>query len=355
MAIGDIQLQQFRSYQNDSFEFSPAVNIIVGPNASGKTNLLEAILVVCQGGSYRVRDQELIAFNQPWARLEAHLDDSSVRVVKLLQEGVVKKLFEIDGQVVRRLGSKSTLPVVLFEPDHLQLLSGSPEARRNYLDDLLVQIRPGYKTTLNHYRRTLAQRNSLLKQSAAKSQDHLFPWNVRLSELAGKIVRERAALSKQIQETLPGLYHELARSETDITIEYQHLYPVQQYESRLLQELESGLHDDILRGYTRRGPHREDFKILHNKRDADEVASRGEIRTVVLALKIIELQILEEATGKRPILLLDDVFSELDGSRRKLLTTHIEPYQSFITTTDADIVVQNFTETCNIIPLDTNR
>jgi DNA replication and repair protein RecF len=118
-----------------------------------------------------------------------------------------------------------------------------------------------------------------------------------------------------------------------------------------MHKLEISLETDRERGFTGSGPHREDFLTLYDEHSASETASRGESRTAVLALKIIELQILERSRGHAPLLLLDDVFSELDGSRRKLLTKYIERYQSFITTTDADIVVQNFTESCNIIPL----
>src|SRR5579872_3349266 len=136
--VTDIHLQQFRSYADESFEFSPAVNIIVGPNASGKTNLLEAVQVISLGSSYRAGDQEHVRFTQPWARLEAHTDHNDDRVVIIeCEELKTEKKFKINDHTFKRLSLQKSLPLVLFEPNHLLLLSGPPETRRQYLDDLL--------------------------------------------------------------------------------------------------------------------------------------------------------------------------------------------------------------------------
>ena len=348
--ISDIRLQNFRSYQDGAFEFSPAVNIIVGPNASGKTNLLEALLVLGRGSSYRVPDSDLVAFGAPWSRLDAHVGQS-MHTVKLLPETRDRKLFEIDDKIYKRFVSAVALPMVLFEPNHLNLLTGSPEDRRNYLDDLLEQLKPDYGQLRRNYRRVLAQRNALLKQGEHKAASQMFAWDVRLSELAGKVVRARTELADDIATRMPGLYAALSNSNRLVSVHYETRFNPDHYETQLLHKLETALDRDLLRGFTGYGPHREDFMVNFDEHTAGEAASRGETRTAVLGLKIIELQILEEQLGIKPALLLDDVFSELDGLRRKLLTQYIEKYQSFITTTDADIVIQNFTETCNIIPL----
>jgi DNA replication and repair protein RecF len=348
--ISDIRLQNFRSYQDAAFEFSPGVNIIVGPNASGKTNLLEALVVLGRGGSYRAADTELVGFGAPWARMDAHVEGVN-HTAKLLPGTRERKLFEIDDKIYKRFTAAVSIPIVLFEPNHLNLLTGSPEDRRNYLDDLLEQLEPGYGQLRRNYRRILAQRNALLKLGHQKAAGQMFAWDVRLSELAGKIVRARSDLTDDITSRLPALYAALSNSKREVTARYDARFTPEQYETQLLHKLESALDRDLLRGFTGYGPHREDFQVSFDGHETTEIASRGETRTAVLALKIIELQILEERLGQRPMLLLDDVFSELDGLRRKLLTRYIEKYQSFITTTDADIVVQNFTETCNIIPL----
>jgi DNA replication and repair protein RecF len=348
--IATLRLQHFRSYDDASFEFSEGVNIIVGPNASGKTNLLEAVLVMARGSSYRVNDADLIGFKKPWARLDAVMHDNSERIVKLVREPRPSKSYDVAGKPLKRLTTQYQLPVVLFEPDQLLLLAGSPEGRRSYLDDLLEQTIPGYQAVRQQYARTVRQRNALLKRGPAVTGE-LFPWNLRLSELAGTIVRARHKLVDRINKDLAELYHELSHSSAKVSIQYESKFSAEQYESQLLKKLEANLDIDFARGYTGNGPHREDFTITYNGHEASETASRGEVRTAVLALKILELAIIETATGKRPIILLDDVFSELDGSRRKLLTAYIEKYQAFITTTDADIVVQNFSKTCNVIPL----
>ena len=349
--IANLRAQHFRSYTDETFEFDPGVNIIVGPNASGKTNLLEAILVVATGSSYRARDSELLQLDAPWARLDSQDTLGNNRTFKLMNEPLPSKSYELDGKVYSRLTLPHRLPIVLFEPNHLQLLVGSPEQRRNYLDDLLEQTIGGYGTLRRHYKRTLAQRNSLLKQASASLEMQLFPWNIRLSELAGQIVRYRSQLVAELNTEIGGLYHDLSRSRTNVRLVYDGRWPSASYESQLLKKLESSAEQDRLRGFTSAGPHREDLLVLFDDRPAAFAASRGETRTAVLALKILELGRLQAVHDVAPLLLLDDVFSELDGARRRPLTNYLRDYQTFITTTDADVVLQHFTETCHIIPL----
>ncbi len=350
--LAELRLKQFRSYADDSFEFSPSVNIIVGPNASGKTNLLEAILFIARGTSYRAKDSELIAFDKPWARLDARLANNSQRTVKLNNEALPAKLYELDGKAYQRLTAANTLPVVLFEPNHLQLVSGGPERRREYLDDLLEQTRPGYGALRRQYKRTLAQRNALLKRSSQHDvSTQLFPWNVRLSQLAGQLVRARDELAGQLQKGLPKLYRELSQSKTKVALRYGAQWPTDQYETQLLKKLEATAELDQQRGFTANGPHREDLILEFDGHLAQESASRGEARTLVLALKVMELKLLSQLRDQAPLLLLDDVFSELDGARRRALTEHLRDYQTFITTTDADIVLQHFTDSCQIIAI----
>ncbi len=351
--IQSIRLQHFRSYTDDSFEFTPSVNIIVGPNASGKTNLLEAILVMARGSSYRALDEELVELNQPWARIDG-LADNYQRVVKLINKPKPEKIYELSGRVIKRLTLDDTLPVVLFEPNNLSLLIGPPERRRDYLDELLTQTITGYGQTLRSYRRALAQRNRLLKSPYIVG-DELFPWNVRLSELGGVIVRARTQLTQAINQKIGKLYQELSRNGTRASVAYRIVGKPEEYESQMLHQLESRLIRDRALGFTSFGPHREDLDVLFNSLPAATTASRGETRTFVLGLKLIELELLKEKRDKLPLLLLDDVFSELDGARRQALTAHLQPYQSFITTTDADVVLKHFSEQSNILLVSKNK
>lgn len=347
--IHSIRLQNYRSYSDDSFEFEPGVTIIVGPNASGKTNLLEAILVLARGSSYRVSDEELIMFDQPWARVDGMVYDED-RTIKLVKEKP-NKSFIIGGKDFRRLRHNHKLPVVLFEPNHLQLLNGQPDMRRQYLDDLLEQLKPSYGSLRLHYKRVLAQRNALLKHPPRDITQQLFVWNVRLCELGGAVATQRIELTRLLNEKLGTLYKAIAGVNTEVSVSYQSKLPPANYESSLFSRLESSFDTDLQRGFTTYGPHRDDLIVTFNGKTASTTASRGEIRTVLLAFKILELEMLEKSYGKKPMLLLDDVFSELDGHRRHALTDYLKKYQTFITTTDADLVGKQFVQSANLIAL----
>lgn len=348
--ITDIRLQHFRSYKDAFFELGAGVNVIVGPNASGKTNLLEAVLVTALGSSYRAKDTELVQFGAPWARLDTTTPAGN-RTVKLKLEPILNKVFELDGHTVTRLHQSKTLPVVLFEPNHLLLMSGAPELRRSFLDDLIEQSEAGFGSVRRHYRRVLAQRNTLLKRNPHDLTQQLFVWNVRLSELGGQMAKHRQALVQRFNEYISELYSSLADHEHTVVLTYDTRFHLDHYESQLLHKLEASTDLDVLRGFTAYGPHRDDLRVDIDGHPVQESASRGETRTLVLALKILELQLLEEARNIRPMLLLDDVFSELDTNRRRALTQYVQQYQTFITTTDADVAVKNFDQSATLITL----
>jgi len=346
--ITNIRLQNFRSYKDASYEFEPGVNVIVGPNASGKTNIIEAILVASRGKSYRAKDGEMVAHGQPWARIDADVG-AKHRVVKLEnQNEQTKKSFELDDKKFLRLSAQNRIPVVLFEPNHLLMLGGSPELRRAFLDLLIEQTDAQFGATVNKYKRALLQRNRLLKNGAV---NQLFAWDIRLSELGAQIVGARHTMIERLNQQLSPAYSELAKHPSTISLTYSNPTHKDIYGSYLLQKLQKDQQLDLLRGFTGAGPHREDMVFSLNNQPLSTTASRGETRTALLALKIIELQVLEDHLGTKPLLLLDDVFSELDGARRKALTAFIKPYQTFITTTDADVVIKHFAKQCNVIPL----
>ncbi len=349
--IKDLRLQNFRTYKDELLEFEPGVNIIVGPNASGKTNLLEALLVIALGKSYRARDLELIRFKASWSRLQAHTeqDERSIKLEAADDKRALKS-FVVNGQEYKRLPLNKTLPTVLFEPEHLQLLRGRPEGRRDFLDGLLEQTVSGYSVLLRQYKRALAQRNALLKSSRTLGPQALFPWNVRLSELGGQIANYRQELVKKLNTNLAAIYSGLAGHKSKVKAVYESACSLDNYASTLLHKLEAHTQQDLERGFTTHGPHRDDLGIELGNHRLQDTGSRGEIRTLLLSLKINELKLIEEARGQKPVLLLDDVFSELDGARRQALTAYISGYQTFITTTDADVVVQHFMDSCHIIP-----
>ena len=349
--ITSLRLQNFRSYGDESFEFESGVNIIVGPNASGKTNLLEAVLVLSQGGSFRAHDTGLVKFNAPWARLDGYFNKHT-RILKLENlDGRLEKTFIIDEQPKKRLNLNSTVPIVYFEPNHLQLIIRGPDQRREYFDNLLGLNHPGYKATLASYKRSLAQRNSLLKKGPSYGAQQLFAWNVRLSELGETIAQARQQLVDNINKDLSRSYTKISKHKSSANIEYQSQFQANSYASKLLHKLEANNSLDFERGFTAYGPHREDFVFLLNNQPASSTASRGESRCLILALKIFELELAQKTRGQSPILLLDDVFSELDGARRHALVDYLNKYQTIITTTDADAVVEYFSTGHNLISI----
>ncbi len=349
--LNSIKLQHFRSYDEAEFKFSKGVNVIVGPNAIGKTNLLEAILVACRGSSYRVKDTELIEYGQEWARLDVATDHGT-RTVKLTHTPLPDKSYEIGGRSFKRMSLQQSLPAVLFEPNHLQLLHGSPEQRRDYLDSLLEQTTHGFTTLRRDYRKTVAQRNALLKRGEQVARQQIFPWDVRVSELGGLIVNHRARLLVAMNEQAAALYGDLAAAKSQVSLHYVSSLPEHNYESHLLSKLEANLELDVQRGFTGAGPHREDFKVELNGHSMQQTASRGEVRTAVLMLKVLELHLIETARDSRPLLLLDDVFSELDQGRRRALTGYLKQYQTFITTTDADAAKAQFKRRAKVITIE---
>lgn len=348
----NISLKNFRSYSEQSFEFNDGVNIIVGPNGSGKTNLLESILLLCHNKTFRpVKITNLIKKDEEWFRLSANDSDDLNRVLSCRNDLKMTKKYSINDVLYKRLPVNKKIPFILFEPNNLSLFSSNPEKRRNYFDELLEKTDDLFDETIKKYRRTLLQRNFLLKKDNLVIHE-LFPWNLKLAELASIIVSKRLALVAEINNDINQIYDQIAgNSKYKIIFSYQPLWPEDIYASKFLSYLENEINNDIKYGYTTIGPHKDDINTKFNNQDSKEVASRGEMRTLILALKIQEATFIEKKINKRPIFLLDDVFSELDGKRRNHLIQYINSYQTFITTTDADLAINNFNQTANLIPL----
>jgi DNA replication and repair protein RecF len=329
-SIKNLHVQHLRSHDAYMIEFSPEVTIITGANGSGKTSLLEAIYVSLQGTSFKGSDGDLLKKQAPWWRIDISFDDEPNRVVKFDPEKVTGlKQFIIDNKTTARIPAKLKYPVVLFEPEDLRLLHGSPTRRRQFIDRFISQLNPLYGPALRKYERSLRQRNNLLK-NALVSNDELFPWNISLAEHGSFIIEQRIAFIEQINRNLGTLYQEIAGTHDAVSIHYSHTF-VGDIKQKLLNELHSHLERDRYLGNTSVGPHRHDVIFQINDSPALSVASRGEARTIVLALKFLEVDIIEQLIDKQPIILLDDVFSELDANRQQLLTTQLKGHQIIIT------------------------
>jgi DNA replication and repair protein RecF len=337
--ISRLSLTNFRSYKERSVSLDPGITVVVGPNATGKTNLLEAVFVMATTRSFRAKDKELIHHGETFYRLVAATDEGERSLgYQSTIEGTEKRA-HYDGvkqSLVQHLGSIRT---VLFEPNDLQLILGSPDRRRRYLDFILTQTNAAYLSTLHRYRRVLQQRNRLLGDWHGQTSE-LFAWNIKLAELAADIDSARREVVGHINQLATNLYKDIAGSPEHLELRYIGSAAGDDYASEFIKLLESNLSRDIGAGFTTTGPHRDDFDISFKHSDITSVASRGEMRTVVLVLKLAELAYVQQQSDVSPILLLDDVFSELDEQRRAYLINTLGEYQSIITTTDGDIARQ---------------
>jgi DNA replication and repair protein RecF len=344
-----LEINNIRSYVNAVFEFADGVTIIVGPNGSGKTSLLESVYIGARGESFKGDDRLVVSDGKSWGRIDMVIDNIT-RTVKLQLDKKPEKSFSIDGTERRRLDDINRVRIVLFEPQDMQLVGGEPDRRRSYLDGLLSSVSQVYEKKLKEYRRALQQRNRLLKQPKV-SQEHVFAWDIQLSSIAGALLQERLRYSEQLDENITDIYQQVSGTADQLRAQYESKIAMGNYQTEMMQELKSRFELDRIRGFTSVGPHRDDLKITLNDLDVRKQASRGETRSIVLALKITELRMIEQVFHEKPLLLLDDVFSELDGRRRRMLALALKDHQTLITTTDADVVIEHFSSSCNIIPL----
>ena len=319
MVVKTLSVQNIRSHRQFKITLSPKVTVITGNNGSGKTSLLEAIYITLQGSSFRGSDNDILRYKSPWWRIDINYHNSNHKSNVTFNPDLLnkRKKFNIDDKVYYRLPAKYKYPVVLFEPDDLRLLHGSPSRRRQFIDRFISQLDPLYSSYLSRYERALKQRNNLLKRSQVTS-DELFAWDVALSEYGAYIIERRIEFIEKINSQLSDEYNKIAQVGDVISVHYSNTF-IDNIKQKLLNDLHNHIERDKIIGFTSVGPHRHDVIFKFNNLPAIDVASRGEIRTIVLALKFIEVDIIQQITDKQPLILLDDVFSELDEFRQKYL------------------------------------
>ena len=327
--IKTIRVQNVRAHKDFSIQVAPSATVIVGANGAGKTSLIEALYVALQGSSFKSSDKDIVKHGATWYRVDASLSEDGTRTVKFDSEKAAgRKQFIIDGKTHYRLGQAQKFPVVLFEPDDLRLLGGSPARRRQFIDRLIGQIDSKYALAVRRYERALKQRNTLLKHPNV-SEESLFAWNVTLGEYGSYIISQRLKFVSEIDKQLGGIYQTISGVADAVGVRYSHTHA--DTAQKLLSDLHAHKERDRLMGYTSVGPHRHDIIFEFNGALAVDVASRGEIRSIILALKFIEVRITEEFLDIKPLILLDDVFSELDEARQKNLVTEFTDHQIIIT------------------------
>lgn len=340
MIIREIRVSNVRPYGLFSARLSSGVTLILGRNGTGKTTLLESLYYLLQGTSFKGRDRDMVALGQTKSHFLL-IDDAGTErraQLEITFDDKIKKVFTIEQRSTARLPAKYRAPVILFEPDELRLLSSSPQRRRQFFDGILSRLHPQYATALSRFQRVVLQRNELLKHqadtSAATWDAHLFAWDIKFTELADIIVQYRRKFITTSNEHLSRLYSSMAGSGHEVTVEYQSSLPAANYAQNLLEQLEQRRHTDAMRGFTSLGPHRDDFLVNLDNHPASETASRGEMRTIMLAYKLLEVELQQQAYGTNPIILMDDVFSELDSAREQQLMRALKNYQTIITATD---------------------
>jgi DNA replication and repair protein RecF len=330
--ISRLAVQNVRSHRLYEVELSGGVTVITGPNGSGKTTLLESLYIALQGSSFKGSDSDILQSDKPWWKIDILLDGQEKRTVKYDPSRTsARKQFVIDTKTTARLAPKHKYPVVLFEPEDLRLLNGSPARRRQFIDRFIAQLNPLYGVALRKYERALRQRNNLLKRFNTPS-DQLFAWDIALADHGAYLIEQRIAFIEQINSRLNEAYHDIAQTTDEVSVHYSHTF-VGDIKQKLLAELQAHGERDRHLGNTSVGPHRHDVMFEFNHSPAISVASRGEVRTIVLALKFLEVDIIERLTGHKPLILLDDVFSELDLDRQKALSDTIRTHQIVITST----------------------
>ena len=328
MWIKKIKIVNFRNYKNEEINLEKNINIFYGENAQGKTNIIESIFLCGMGKSFRTKkDKEMILLNEENAVVEIKYQKED-REGKIKIEINNKKNVFINEIKIKKLSELlGNLNIVIFTPDDINILKGGPQNRRKFLDIMISQLKPNYMYNLNLYLKTLEQRNNYLRQIKEENKDEklLEIWDEKLAEYAINIYNYRKDFIEKINKKINIIHNEITENKENIKIEYN---------SEYLKKLKERRKLDIIKGFTTKGIHRDDFIIYINEKRLDIYGSQGQHRTAILSLKLSELNIIEEEIGEKPILLLDDFMSELDEKRKNHFLEKIKDTQVIITCTD---------------------
>lgn len=342
MIIKSLELADFRNYETLNISFNEGTNILYGDNAQGKTNILEAIYVSSTTKSHKgSKDKEIINFNKEEAHIRTYLEKESVeyRVDMHLRKSKSKGI-AIDGQKIKKAAQLlGLLNVVFFSPEDLSIIKNGPAERRRFADMELCQLDSFYLYNLNHYNKIVNQRNKLLKDMYFNPQlkDTLNIWDSQLVSFGSKIIERRRMFVGQLNEIIYGIHKKLSGDREELIIKYEPDVEIDDFETILKKNQEK----DIKLKQTSVGPHRDDFSFMTGNIDIRKFGSQGQQRTAALSLKLSEIEIVKKITKDTPVLLLDDVLSELDSNRQNYLLNSIGNIQTIITCTGLDEFVNN--------------
>lgn len=360
MHIESIQLSNFRNYNTLDVNFEQNINIFVGDNAQGKTNLLEAIYFLALGKSLRnyIKD-DLIQWEKQHFYIKGVVFEKGVKTtIEIGFNRENKKIIKING-IEKKTFSEllGIFNVVVFSPEDLLLVKGSPSLRRNFLDQEISQLFPYYSKLLTQYNKVIISRNKLLKTSKKDLQNTIELFDLQLAKLASEIIKKRIDVLEKVKILASLTHRKLTDNTENLELDYDSFIDesqlqkltVKEIESKILIEYKNTLVNDLNNKTTSVGPHRDDLIFKVNGRNVKKFGSQGQQRTTVLSLKIAELELFMSYKGNYPVLLLDDVLSELDEKRRSYLIKNIkDKVQTFITTTDKDELIWKYGYTYKI-------
>lgn len=338
MNVTELKVNNYRNAVERMIKLAPNRNAFVGENARGKTNLLEAVYLAGVGKSFRTaRDREMIKNDCTRAFVTVVAEkDGVTETVKIALDRTSNKRVAINDVPISRMSElMGVCPVVLFSPDGLKIVKEAPADRRRFMDIALCQVSRAYFSALSQYDKIMQNRNRLLKSGGA-NDNTLAPWDTLLADMGAKIVKSRRGYVKRLEAPAAELHAFLSGGKESLKLEYEGEdgESVEDIKNALLRKFELDRDADLRLKYTHTGPHKDDIAITVNGVDIRAFGSQGQQRTVALALKLAEMRLLTDVLGTSPVLLLDDVFSELDRERRSKLLSALDGFQSVVTATE---------------------
>ena len=336
MYLTGLTLENYRNYRSLKLSLKPGLNVLTGENAQGKTNLLEAVYFTSIGKSMRTpRDKELILWGEDRARIKAEaVGKYGRKKVEFLIDKRDNKRVAVNGAEIRKLGElMGVIMTVLFSPDEIAVIKNSPGDRRRFMDIAVCQLSRAYFYLLSRYNKTLAQRNRLLKSGT--DGDTLDVWDMQLAGAGAKVIKTRRGFINRLSALADKNHRYLTKDKESLTLNYESLSGETEEEIRVnfLSELKRTRDKDILYGFTHIGAQTDDFAVLAGDVDVRKYGSQGQQRTAALSLKLAELDLFKDESGESPVLLLDDVFSELDENRQEKLIGRLNGFQTEVTCT----------------------
>ena len=352
MHIRSLKLNNFRNYESLNIEFSRNFNIIYGDNAQGKTNILEAIFLCSSGRSHRTsKDIELLNIekNEYYINISYFKEEMDGDIEISFKKDEKKKI-KINQIPIKKIGNlMGNLNTVIFSPEDLLIIKEGPSERRRFIDITISQIKPTYFYDLQQYMKILYQRNSLLKEIQKKKSllDTLEIWDKNLVATGARIIKVREEFIKRLDKFVEVSHSKLTNGMEKLHLKYAPFIKIEtgatlaDIENVFTKTLEQARSKELFKASTLTGPQRDDYEIYLNDINLKQFGSQGQQRTAILAIKLSEVDLMKEETGESPVILLDDVMSELDKSRQKYLMENLQQIQTFITSTDIDFILNN--------------